>query len=168
MRFRDREPVKSPDDARQAIAQMTAWVNNADVKAGLIATADTVLAGAVATQRAQVVRSAKTLDVVDVFALAALGTTVLGVLWCGFFLLRALMPRVRRGVFSRYSWTTLAEADPRSLTRTAPDAERAEAWAIAIALAQIVEAKYRAVRLALGGWVVGAVALLGWTALTLL
>jgi hypothetical protein len=167
MRFRDREPVKSPDDARQAIAHMTAWVNNADVKAGLIATADTVLAGAVATQRAQVVRSATTLDVVDVFALTAMGTTVLGVLWCGFFLLQALMPRVRRGTFSRYSWTTLADVDPRLLAQAAPNAEREEAWAIAITLAQIVEAKYRAVRLSLGGWTVGAIALLCWAALTL-
>lgn len=146
---------------------MTAWVNNADVKAGLIATADTVLAGAVATQRSAVTRNAQSLEVVDVFALAALGTTVLGVLWCGFFLMRALMPRVRRGSFSRYSWTTLANADLRRLVRAAPNAEREEAWAIAISLAQIVEAKYRAVRLSLYGWIVGATALLCWTVLSL-
>jgi len=146
---------------------MTAWVNNADVKAGLIATADTVLAGAVAAQRNQVVSSMRSPGVLDVFALGALGITVLGVLWCGFFLMRALMPRVRRGRFSRYSWTALATADLPRLVRAAPNAEREEAWAVAITLARIVEAKYRAVRLSLCGWLVGAVGLLCWTVLSL-
>jgi hypothetical protein len=109
----------------------------------------------------------RALGAVDVLALVALGVTVLGVLWCAFFLMRVLMPRMRRAGFSRYSVTTLSTADVRRLVLTSPEGDREEAWRIAITLAGIVEAKYRAVRLSLYGWMVAAAALLCWIALSL-
>ena len=161
MFFRRRAQVNS-DDARFAITQMTAWIANADVKAGLIATADTVLVGALVTQRRAAVDSARQLDVADVIGLISLGLSVLGVLWSAVFLLIVLTPRVRGGQKTRYSWPSLATANAGDLVHTDPETDRREAWESAIVLANIAARKYRATRLSLIRWIVGGVFLLVW------
>ena len=154
------------DDARFAITQMSAWIANADVKAGLIATANTVLVGALVSQRRAVVDSVRQLDVTDVIGLISLGLSVAGVLWSALFLLIVLTPRLRSGETTRYSWPSLAGAKVSDLMDADPEADRREAWASAIALANIAARKYRSTRLSLIGWIVGSVFLLVWWACT--
>jgi hypothetical protein len=150
------------DDARFAITQMSTWIANADVKAGLIATADTVLVGALISQRREAVDSARQLEVADVIGLISLGLSAIGVIWSAFFLLIVLTPRVRSGQKTRYSWPSLAQAKVSDLVDIDLETDRREAWTSAIALANIAARKYRATRLSLIGWIVGGVFLLVW------
>lgn len=150
------------DDARFAITQMSAWIANADVKAGLIATADTVLVSALVSQRREAVDSARQLDVTDAIGLISLGLSALGVLWSAFYLLQVLTPRMRSVQKTRYSWPSLAQAKVDDLIDADPETDRREAWTSAIALANIAARKYRATRRSLIGWIVGGVFLLVW------
>ncbi|MCG8924693.1 Pycsar system effector family protein [Lentzea sp. CC55] len=148
-------------DAELAIEQSTTWIKNADVKAGLCATAVAGVATAVASQRPLLSTVARSTGVVSSLALTALGLSALTLVASAFFLVKVLLPRVVPGTHSRYSWPSLAQLPLDDLMTTTPSGEEA-GWAYAQVLARIARAKYRSLRWALMLWFTSASLLLTW------
>ncbi|MEU7478617.1 Pycsar system effector family protein [Lentzea sp. NPDC042327] len=148
-------------DAELAIEQSTTWIKNADVKAGLCATAVAGVATAVASQRPILGTVAKSAGVVNVLALVALGLSAAALIASAFFLVKVLLPRTAPGAHSRYSWPSLAQLPLDDLMSRTPAGEEA-GWAYAQTLARIAQAKYRSLRWALMLWFVSATLLITW------
>ncbi|MCP2260895.1 hypothetical protein LX15_004615 [Streptoalloteichus tenebrarius] len=152
----------STEDARFAMTHFASWIGNADTKAGLLAAATTVLAGAVVGQRAAVVAALTRPTGWRVVALVGLGLSVVGVVVTTLFLIRAVAPRVRQDGFSRYSWPTVADTSLSGLMATDPEGDRREAWLSALTLARIVRRKYANLRCAFVSWLISVTGLTVW------
>ncbi|SHG07780.1 Pycsar system effector family protein [Streptoalloteichus hindustanus] len=152
----------STEDARFAINHFATWIGNADTKAGLLAAATTVLAGALVGQRSAVVATLARPTGWQVVALVALALSAVGVVVTTLFLIRAVAPHVRQDGFSRYSWPTVADADLTALLAGQREDDRREAWLSALTLARIVRRKYANLRCAFATWLVGVAGLTVW------
>jgi hypothetical protein len=158
-----RSATPPSDDAYLAITTVGPWVNNADTKIGLLATALTVLTAGVVRQRHTVE------TVIDTgvgwragIALCLLGVCVVALVIAGACLFKALKPRLTNAGPSRFAFPHLADADLDELARHDPEAIRREAWLQAKTLAGIVRDKYRCFSNALTWGVVSGIAFVGW------
>lgn len=151
------------DDALQAMNHIGSWVNNADTKIGLLATALTVLTGGVVRQRSQF----ETL-VTDHpglrgwTAVVLLAVSAAALLVAGWWLFRALMPRLTNDKPSRFAFPHLAHDDLDTLVAHDPAAVRRDAWTQAKTLSQIVLDKYCCFRHALTFGVIAGACFVGW------
>ncbi|PRY35400.1 hypothetical protein CLV43_114319 [Umezawaea tangerina] len=149
-------------EAQFAIAQFSGWVTNADTKAGLLATATTILGGALVGQRTAI-RASFTPDSWREWALAAvLVWTLAAVVTTAVALTAALRPRVVARGHSRFSWPTVAATPVHELLAADRRTAAREAWRAAHDLAVIARMKFRWLRLALLAWANGATGLFVW------
>jgi uncharacterized membrane protein YeaQ/YmgE (transglycosylase-associated protein family) len=149
------ESIPSNEDARFAISQFSGWITNADTKASLLATALTVLVGAVASQRNVLLGVLPTSGYREWTAVALFCSIVICIVGSVICLVRVLTPRVDRTAFSRYSWPAVAESPLVKLVSLSQQTEREEAWYTARVLAVIARVKFRNFSLALR-WSIGA------------
>lgn len=157
------EPPKGNEDAFLALTTIGAWVNNADTKIGFLATALTVLTTAVVRQRPRVdALLGSSVSTRDVFALICLAVCTAMIILAGYWLFRALKPRLTSPRPSRFAFPHLAGADLTALEQSNPAAVRAEAWFQASMLSRIVRSKYAYFSKALGAGVGSSAAFVGW------
>jgi hypothetical protein len=154
------------EDAFLALSTIGPWVNNADTKIGLLATALTVLTCGAVRQRPRVEALVDGgVHLRGGLALAALVVCVIAVVVAGACLYRALRPRLTTDDPSRFAFPHLATADLGTLADMDPATVRKEAWIQAQTLAQIVNAKYECFRSALRAGLVAGVAFVAWLVL---
>lgn len=154
------------EDAFLALSTIGPWVNNADTKIGLLATALTVLTCGAVRQRPRVeAMYDAAFHIRGVLALTALVVCVVAIVVAGSCLYRALRPRLTNGSPSRFAFPHLATADLDKLADMDPAAVRKEAWIQAQTLCQIVNAKYKCFRNALRAGLVAGVAFALWLVL---
>lgn len=157
---------KGNEDAFLALSTIGSWVNNADTKIGLLATALTVLTCGAVRQRPRVAAIFDAgVHLRGGLALGALAVCVAAIVVAGSCLYRALRPRLTNGAPSRFAFPCLATADLVALRDVDPVAVREEAWIQAKTLSQIVNAKYEGFRCALRAGLVAGVAFVGWLVL---
>ena len=149
------------DEAELAIEQSTTWIKNADVKAGLCATAVAGVATAAAGQRPLLCAVAHAAGTWNALALIVFGLSAVALTASTYFLVRVLLPRMGSGTHSRYSWPSLAQLPTSDLLTRTPSGDEA-GWAYAQTLARIAHAKYRSLRWALVLWFTSAMLLLTW------
>lgn len=156
----------SSDDARFAITQFSFWINNADAKAGLLATAVALLVVSVVSQKSSIVElfplttATHRISFISLCLASLLLTFSVGALFL------TLKPRRMHSEFSRYSWVAVSKETPKSmLTRARFETERADAWETAIVLAKIVERKVRTLAFAASCWLAATIFVLLWYAL---
>jgi hypothetical protein len=152
------------DDAFQAIGIVSPWVNNADTKLGLLATATTILATAVLRERRDVdMVLHQSLQVRGGLALACYFACAIAITVAGLALFWGLIPRLTNPQPSRFAFPHLAQLDDiDSLVNADPAALRTDAWLQAQTLAKIVRKKYRCVRVGLIAGTLAGVAFVGW------
>ena len=157
------EPPEGNEDAFLAITTVGPWVNNADTKIGFLATALTVLTTGVVRQRPRVEA------VVDVgvgvqaaLALASLAVSAITIVVAGWWLFLALRPRIANPRPSRFAFPHLATAELKELAEPDPQTARAEAWAQAQTLSEIVLNKYMYFSKALAAGLGAGAAFVGW------
>ncbi len=154
---------KGNEDAFLALSTIGPWVNNADTKIGLLATALTVLTSGVVRQRSRVeALFDEGFHIRGGLALAALVVCVVAIVVAAACLYRALKPRLTNGDPSRFAFPHLATADVKTLADMDPAAVREEAWTQVQTLSQIVNAKYECFRSALRAGLVAGVAFVAW------
>ncbi|MFD1148172.1 Pycsar system effector family protein [Saccharothrix hoggarensis] len=154
-----------PKDAYQAIGQFSGWVANADTKAGLLATATTLLGGGLASQRHTIRDAFRPSSLADWVSLVAISVAMVAILVTAIALVLVLVPRARvarQTRFSRFSWPAVAAKSMDELLAEVDAKPAEEAWWTARDLAIIVHRKVRWLRVALFGWVIGALGLLAW------
>lgn len=157
---------KGTEDAFLALSTIGPWVNNADTKIGLLATALTVLTCGAVRQRPRVEALVDAgVHLRGTLALAAFVVCVVAIVVAGSCLYRALRPRLTNGDASRFAFPHLATADLDTLVDMDSAAVREEAWIQAQTLSQIVNAKYECFRSALGAGLVAGVAFVAWLVL---
>lgn len=157
------EPPKGNEDAYLAINTIGAWVNNADTKIGFLATALTVLTTGVVRQRPRVEAVIDGgVGQRDVFALGSVAVSATMIVLGGFWLFRALRPRLANPEPSRFAFPHLAGADLTAYVQPDPTAGRAEAWVQAQTLSQIVLEKYTYFSKALGAGLGAGAAFVSW------
>ncbi|WNV82766.1 Pycsar system effector family protein [Umezawaea sp. Da 62-37] len=149
-------------EAQFAITQFSGWVSNADTKAGLMATATTILGGALVGQRTAIRASFPPESPREWAVAAVLVWTLLAVVTTAFALTAALRPRVVNDGYSRFSWPTVAATPAHVLDAADPRDSSREAWRSAHELAGIARLKFRWLRLALLAWANGATGLFAW------
>lgn len=151
------------EDVHFAITQFSYWINNADMKAGLLATATTLLAAALVSQKKSIVATfplncwTNWLSLV----LLCLSGTLLILTVVGLFL--TLRPRRATDGFSRYSWVSVASTDSRQLERLTPRlSQRSEALRTSKILADITKKKLNSLAFAALCWLLAGFSTLGW------
>lgn len=162
-RSRAPEPPKGNEDAYLAVSTIGSWVNNADTKIGFLATALTVLTTGVVRQRPRV--DAIVHGGVGLRDGAALGCIVISatmIVLAGYWLFRALRPRLTNPEPSRFAFPHLAGADLKTLVEPDPPGARAEAWIQAQTLSRIILDKYTCFSKALGAGLGAGAAFVGW------
>ncbi|MFI6099368.1 Pycsar system effector family protein [Lentzea sp. NPDC051213] len=153
------------EQVQLAITQFSAWVSNADTKAGLLATATTLLGGGLASQRTVIRGAFPPTTTMAWVRVIAIGLSVLAVVVAVAALVVALRPRARKHGFSRYSWPVVASVSLEQYRARVCRAPGAEGWRTAHDLARIARAKFRCLYVATWAWAVGAVSFLAWTVL---
>ncbi len=157
------EPAKGNEDAFLAISTIGPWVNNADTKIGFLATALTVLTTAVVRQRPRVEALIDGgVGARDAVALACLALCAAMIALAGYWLFRALRPRLANPYPSRFAFPHLADADLKAFAEPDPTAARAEAWIQARTLSQIALNKYTYFSKSLGAGLGAGAAFVGW------
>jgi hypothetical protein len=157
---------KGNEDAFLALSTIGPWVNNADTKIGLLATALTILTCGAVRQGARVEALVDAgFHIRGGLALAALVVCVVAIVVAASYLCRALRPRLTNGAPSRFAFPHLATADLGTLVDMDPAGVRKEAWIQAQTLSQIVNAKYECFRSALGAGLVAGTAFVVWLVL---
>ncbi len=157
---------KNNEDAFLALSTIGPWVNNADTKIGLLATALTVLTCAAVRQRLRVEALLEEgVHLRGGLALTALVLCALAIVFADVCLFRALRPRLTNSAPSRFAFPHLAIADLATLVGADPAAVRAEAWIQAQTLSQIVNCKYKCFRTALSAGLLAGVAFVIWLVL---
>ncbi|MET1075889.1 MAG: Pycsar system effector family protein [Umezawaea sp.] len=149
-------------EAQFAITQFSVWVTNADTKAGLMATATTILGGALVSQRTAIRATFSPGSPFEWGLAVVLVWTLLAVLTTAFALTAALRPRVVNQGHSRFSWPTVAATPVHVLDAADPRNSSREAWRAAHELAGIAQLKFRWLRVALLAWANGATGLFAW------
>jgi hypothetical protein len=156
-------PPKGNEDAFLALTATGPWVNNADTKIGLLATALTVLTTGVVRQRPRVESLGNGgVDVRGALALACLAVSAALIVLAGYWLFRALRPRLVNSKPSRFAFPHLAGADLATLTDADPVAVRKEAWIQVKTLSQVILNKYTYFSKALGAGLGAGTAFIGW------
>jgi len=154
------------EDAFLALSAIGPWVNNADTKIGLLATALTVLTCGAVRQRPRVEAVFDAgVHLRGGVALAALVVCIVAIVAAGTCLYRALKPRLTNGDPSRFAFPYLATTDLFTLVDADPGAVRKEAWTQAQTLSQIVNAKYECFRNALRAALIAGIAFVAWLVL---
>ncbi|SFO57261.1 hypothetical protein SAMN05660359_04454 [Geodermatophilus obscurus] len=157
------EPPKGNEDAYLAISTIGPLANNADTKIGFVATALTVLTTGVVRQRPRVDALIDGgVGLRDVVALGCLAISAAMIVLAGYWLFRALSPRLTNPKPSRFAFPHLAGADLETLAQPDPIAGRAEAWVQAQTLSRIVLDKFTYFRKALGAGLGAGAAFVGW------
>jgi hypothetical protein len=156
------QPLPRLDDAYKAISEFSGWVTNADTKAGLLASATTLVGGGIASQRAKVRESFRPATVADWIELIAICVSILAVLVAVVALVVVLRPQARRFGFSRFSWPAVVVHEVAELAAMSGRTQRMEAWQTAHDLAVIAQQKFRWLSVALFSWAIGAFCLLTW------
>lgn len=156
------EPEAAVDDARFMVGHLASLTTNADTKAGLVATATTVLIGVALAQRQGLVQQFTGSSTLAWAALVVFGAAVLSGLVAVGAVARALWPRLVASRFSRYSWPAVTGVAPVVLTRSGPGSEREEAWTTVQDMSRILQVKYRSLRIAISAWLVAAAFLALW------
>jgi hypothetical protein len=145
-----RTPVTPVDnaDVRFAIDQLGKWIANADAKAGLLGAALAVLASAVAQQARVVAHRLPPGSLLDWASLLGFVVSASAVAMSSVFVLRAVSPVVTGSAqFSRYSWSSLADAPLDELmAQTDACIDREQGWAAATLLASIARRKFSNLR----------------------
>ncbi len=157
------EPANGNEDAYLAVSTIGPWVNNADTKIGFLASALTLLTTGVVRQRPRV-------DAVigggvglrDVVALGCLAISATMIVLAGYWLFRALRPRLANPEPSRFAFPHLVGADLETLAKPEPLAGRAEAWIQAQTLSRIVLERYTCFSKALGAGLGAGAGFVGW------
>lgn len=151
------------DDAFQALDSVAGWVTAAETKTGLLATALTVLAGVVASKRAQALASLQgELSCREVAVLIPYGVCLMSLVASGAFLVAALRARTEPGAPSRFAFPYLATADIDKLMTDDGQEIRREAWSQAQTLARIAMRKYKHFNVALTLGLVSAGTFVVW------
>ncbi len=157
------EPPKGNEDAYLAVSTIGSLVNNADTKIGFLATALTVLTTGVVRQRPRVDALIDGgVGLRDVVALGCLAISATTIVLAGYWLFRALRPRLANPEPSRFAFPHLAGADLKTFAQPDPVAGRAEAWIQAQTLSRIVLDKYTYFSKALGAGLGAGAAFVGW------
>jgi Pycsar effector protein len=148
-------------DARFFIDHFTRWIANADTKAGMLAAAQIIMAGALGDQGRTVVHRLPPGSPAEWAALVALLVATAGVALSIGFLIRTVRPRIEAaGGFSRYSFASVADAAIADLVRVDRGADREQGWRTAAILAAIARRKFRDLQRAFGWWAFAGVAFL--------
>lgn len=150
------------DDARFMVSHLAVLTNNADTKAGLVATATTVLLGIAFSQREGVARLISHPGQLQWIPIVVFGTALFCGAVAGCAVARTLWPRLTVTSFSRYSWPAVAKVKTSAFTKADPRDEREEAWRTAGDMSRILTMKYRQLRIAIASWLVSAGFLLCW------
>lgn len=158
----DSEEAESVDDARFMISHLASLTNNADTKAGLVATATTVLLGIAFSQRRDVARLVQRAEDLEWMPLGSFVLVLLGGAVAVGAVARALWPRLLVSGYSRYSWPAVAKASSEVLVETSFGGKRNEAWRTAHDMSRILAVKYKYLRVAISSWLVSAIFLLCW------
>jgi hypothetical protein len=152
-----------PDDAYLALTTNGGWINNADTKNGLLATALAALTIAAVKQRPRVEALVDAdVDRRGVVAVVLITVAAVFILLAGYWLFQALRPRLGNDTPSRFAFPHLANVDIRDYAGYDAEDVRREALVQAQALAQIGLAKYQRFSKALSCTAVAALAFLGW------
>lgn len=152
-----------PDDAYLALSTNGTWINNADTKNGLLATALAALTIAAVKQRPRVeVLVDGGIDRRGAVALALIAVAAVSVLVAGYWLFEALRPRLGNDTNSRFAFPHLAEADLDDYAVYDAEDVRREALLQAQTLARIGLAKYIRFSNALVCTAIAGLAFLGW------
>jgi hypothetical protein len=152
-----------PDDAYLALTTYGGWINNADTKNGLLATALAALTIAAVRQRPRVEALVDAgVDRRGAVALALLGVAAASILVAGYWLFQALRPRLGNETASRFSFPYLAVADLTEYAVYDAQDVRREALVQAQTLARIGLGKYTRFSNALSCTSVAGLAFLGW------
>jgi len=156
-------PPKVNEDAFLALTTVGPWVNNADTKIGLLATALTILTTGVVRQRPRVETLLhRGVHPRGTLSLASLTVCTLMVMLAGYWLFRAFSPRLENPEPSRFAFPHLAEVDLATLVDADAAVIRAEAWIQVRTLSRIVLRKYTFFKKALGAGFGAGVAFIGW------
>ena len=148
------------EDAYFAINQFTAWINNADAKAGFLSAALAILAGGIARESNERFKSLGHLDAQQWLVIAAVASSAIVSIVSAAYLVRAIYPRIQSQPFSRYSWPSVANVSHASLLKTGIRSNRDEAWMTALSLALIAKKKFRCLRVSFACWMAAIVLLL--------
>lgn len=152
-----------PDDAYLALTTNGGWINNADTKNGLLATALAALTIAAVKQRPHVEALVDAgVDRRGTVALVLIAAAGVFILAAGFWLFHALRPQLGNDTPSRFAFPHLAKADLKNYEVYDAEDIRREAFVQAQTLARIGLGKYERFSKALFCTAVAAVAFLGW------
>jgi hypothetical protein len=131
------------EDVRFAVTQFSAWVTNADTKAGLGLAGVALLVNGMVAVRPLFARNLPPATVRTWCFVTTYTMTTACVLITVGCLTLALLPRIDTQRFSRYSWPLVSRATEQELFALSPKTERIEGWHAAHALAQIARRKFR-------------------------
>lgn len=145
------------------IGQFSTWIANADTKAGLLATATTVLGGLLAGQRVAIQAAFHPRTPWQWVALLAVCVSIASILLCVLALVVVLRPRVQKPGYSRYSWPSVARTPLPRLVSASRSRAKLEGWRTAKAMAAIAARKFFWLRVAVLSWAVSAVSQFLWT-----
>lgn len=149
-----------------AITQFSTWVSNADTKAGLLATATTLLGGGLASQRGAIRKSFAPATALEWVSTVAVSVTMIAMVVAVAALVVGLRPRARRYGFSRYSWPSVASLSLEQYLERVQRTPRLEGWRTAHDLARIARVKFLCLHVAASAWALGALSFLTWTVLS--
>ncbi|MFD4641669.1 Pycsar system effector family protein [Lentzea sp. NPDC058436] len=155
----------STSEAQFVITVVGNWIVNADTKAGLLATANAVLGGVVASQRSSLRSAFNPKSPTPWWELPIAGLVALSFLISMVALVAVLRPRIRTGPYSRYSWPAVANLSAEDVLSRARRNPEAEAWRTARDLSLIARRKFLWLRVAIFSWAVTGVLSLSWVVL---
>ncbi|WP_204072741.1 Pycsar system effector family protein [Planotetraspora phitsanulokensis] len=158
----ERKKVPEPDsaDAHFAISQFSAWIMNADTKAGVLAAALAILINGLLGQKIAITALLPPRNVAAWLPLTALTGSAICIIAASMHLILAVRPKIRQDEFSRYSWPSVSKSTISQLVSRGTDTDREEAWKTAHTLASIAEIKFRRLRVAFIWWLIAALLLL--------